>query len=918
MSKSTLHILLSVLFFIPGLIQGQTRPDHFPVETDPTNSNFEFYTQKNGSARRSTMDAVANYIAPRIDAAPIAYTPAATGNPYADYRKFVIDPEGDLYYIDADGDGILVSAAAGFGGHVISDAGTAVADRDTLDFVDNDISFSVANTSTRTQVSGTIAADSVNSTHIQAGAVGNSELASNAVDSAKICAGCVSVTDIGQHGATSGQVPKWNGTQWAPADDNAVPAIPSPQIPYGNGSGITSEFGIKANTTAAGVSSDFKIRVSGENTNTYGGFAADSVDVGKYAFAASNNQDNSTDWYAQYLRRLDGAGDIISIIQHSNSGSVSDAIQQIVTVPSGGDPMLLFTAGSSNATIGIDNSESGDPLIIDYGGLIDGTYAVQVNSSNLVGIGGAAVTGKALTVTGEARISDLTVTSFTPNNIVAAESDGDLGRLKIGTGLSISNDTLHASATGVTGSGTNPAFPYWVSSTALGSSGAYWDNPNGRFGIGTASPNSTLHVTGTSPNSGNISNITGTVTSTTVYSTNSGLKVNPALSFGSNNQDLAGMTIEIAAPTVNGYTTQSSVGPMAIYASTTGNVSCFTGVQTQTSAAGSTLKRPFQLYQNGASNTSSMFYLVKQTSASGDYFEIIENRTSGSHRIIASYMNSAASNDTYQFIGTRFKYSYWAGTHVSLLDNTSNITGFRIETYDGGTKYPLIAYGKLVGINTGATTVPNAQLQVKGQGTTSGTFTGKYVNSNDSIIVAIRDDRTVGINKDAPGEALDVNGQVRADALDLRNWSASNNTNDGQLQYHNGSGGTHSAYLTIADGTRRFPVMPYTVQLQAVDYNVDWTTGRTKAFWTVPARFNGWKVSKVYLMVSTIGSTTGNTVEVEKGGVALATQTISAADHTVVLDETVSTSDIFTFDITSLGATASKGLLVEIELRYHE
>jgi len=45
-----------VLFiFLPGLV-GAQRPDQFPVETNPTNSNFEFYTQKGANARRFRLE----------------------------------------------------------------------------------------------------------------------------------------------------------------------------------------------------------------------------------------------------------------------------------------------------------------------------------------------------------------------------------------------------------------------------------------------------------------------------------------------------------------------------------------------------------------------------------------------------------------------------------------------------------------------------------------------------------------------------------------------------------------------------------------------------------------------------------------------------------------------------------------------
>ena len=51
-------------------------------------------------------------------------------------------------------------------------------------------------------------------------------------------------------------------------------------------------------------------------------------------------------------------------------------------------------------------------------------------------------------VTGEARITDLT--TDTPTRIVGADADGDLGAITVGTGLTLSNDTLRSTAAGTT------------------------------------------------------------------------------------------------------------------------------------------------------------------------------------------------------------------------------------------------------------------------------------------------------------------------------------------------------------------------------------------------------------------------------------------------------------------------------------
>ncbi|MEO0020818.1 MAG: hypothetical protein ABIK48_01400 [candidate division WOR-3 bacterium] len=62
-------------------------------------------------------------------------------------------------------------------------------------------------------------ANSVTSAMITDGAVGTADIANIAVTSAKIGNGEVTMAKINQSGATTGQVIKWNGTQWAPADD---------------------------------------------------------------------------------------------------------------------------------------------------------------------------------------------------------------------------------------------------------------------------------------------------------------------------------------------------------------------------------------------------------------------------------------------------------------------------------------------------------------------------------------------------------------------------------------------------------------------------------------------------------------------------------------------------------------------------
>ena len=83
----------------------------------------------------------------------------------------------------------------------------------------------------------------------------------------------------------------------------------------------------------------------------------------------------------------------------------------------------------------IENSSSTTPLI---GGHFD---------SDLIGINTEINSiDRTLHVTGEARITDLV--TDTPTRIVGADADGDLGELKVGNGLTISNDSLIVTVSG--------------------------------------------------------------------------------------------------------------------------------------------------------------------------------------------------------------------------------------------------------------------------------------------------------------------------------------------------------------------------------------------------------------------------------------------------------------------------------------
>ena len=84
--------------------------------------------------------------------------------------------------------------------------------------------------------------------------VGYASLSANSVDSVKINNGTVSLNDLAPTGATTGQVPKWNGTKWTPSVDATG----------GGGSITTYSAGNGAIVTATGTGVTF-VRTSSSN-----------------------------------------------------------------------------------------------------------------------------------------------------------------------------------------------------------------------------------------------------------------------------------------------------------------------------------------------------------------------------------------------------------------------------------------------------------------------------------------------------------------------------------------------------------------------------------------------------------------------------------------------------------------------------
>ena len=107
---------LAVFFFLFSAFtleaQIGLRPNFFTEETNPTNSNFEVYSQKNGLTRRASLDNIKKWVAPFFNPDTIAYIPTSWGNT-TDLASFVYDSTGLLWYIDGQGDAVSFTTALG-------------------------------------------------------------------------------------------------------------------------------------------------------------------------------------------------------------------------------------------------------------------------------------------------------------------------------------------------------------------------------------------------------------------------------------------------------------------------------------------------------------------------------------------------------------------------------------------------------------------------------------------------------------------------------------------------------------------------------------------------------------------------------------------------------------------------------------
>jgi trimeric autotransporter adhesin len=99
--------------------------------------------------------------------------------------------------------------------------------------------------------SAQIAANAVSSSQIVDGTIASADIATGTITSTNIADATIAAADISSMSATNGQVLKFNGTNWAPAADNAGATVPT----LGNGQILTGNGTTNAATTLSGDAS---------------------------------------------------------------------------------------------------------------------------------------------------------------------------------------------------------------------------------------------------------------------------------------------------------------------------------------------------------------------------------------------------------------------------------------------------------------------------------------------------------------------------------------------------------------------------------------------------------------------------------------------------------------------------------------
>lgn len=330
--------------------------------------------------------------------------------------------------------------------------------------------------------------------YIGAEAVTSSKIRDTTIVTQDIKDAAVTGAKIAQAGATSGQVLKWNGTTWAPADDNNTDAVDGSgaagQVTtWLDGNTVTGENNLfwdavnnrlGINTTSpnrsfsilssSGTTPNMQVisdgtidqdvnlfEMVGTATGPY--VQRGRVDMDVYSAAGSLPDGHSMN----FVLSRDGGSTYTAmalynyqaLFNRASSFTIANNTAELRLAPNVYSQIRMYhtvlVAGSSYGTLDTTNrfrvegrtqTSATNSAVFNDGGA---QRILTIRDDRKVGIK-TTTPARELEVNGEVRITDLTTDAAT--GIVGTDADGDLSRLKIGNNLSISNDTLHATTGG--------------------------------------------------------------------------------------------------------------------------------------------------------------------------------------------------------------------------------------------------------------------------------------------------------------------------------------------------------------------------------------------------------------------------------------------------------------------------------------
>jgi hypothetical protein len=265
-----------------------------------------------------------------------------------------------------------------------------------------------------------------------------------------------------------------------------VPGAPGQGVPVG---GTTGQ--VLAKNSATNYDTEW-VDVSGGAWGTITGTLSNQTDLQS---ALDGKFDDPTGTTAQYLRG-DGSlatfPSLTGFVPYTGAtGDVNLGTHRILA------QNATFSSSGSGDTVSLTHSSgSGIGLNITKGGNGEGLYINKTSGS-----------GNAATIIGTLNATSLVKSGGTSSQFLKADGTADSTvYVPTSTTLTINGVSYDLSANrswtvagGISGSGASGQVAYWDGTTSqAGSNNLFWDAAQGRLGVGTNTPNSTMQVVGSS------------------------------------------------------------------------------------------------------------------------------------------------------------------------------------------------------------------------------------------------------------------------------------------------------------------------------------------------------------------------------------------------------------------------------------